>query len=105
MSCVYCGKQILNKGSLKSHELRCKLNPDKVTFPNSQKGKTAWNKGLTKETSPIVAEIARKVSRKTAGRRGRPHSDETRKKKKLQYTLQTPSHPPNRRIAGQPEQF
>lgn len=103
MSCVYCGKQILNKGSLKSHELRCKLNPDKITFPNPQKGKTAWNKGLTKETSPIVAEIARKVSQSTTGKKGTPHSEETRKKLseicKKRYRDNPELHP-NRRLAS-----
>ena len=69
MSCIYCGKQILNKGSLKSHEIRCKLNPDRVVLAPF-KGKVPWNKGLTKDTSPIIAEQARKVSQTTTGRKG-----------------------------------
>lgn len=79
MPCTYCQKGIANKGSLKSHELRCPLNPDRTApiMPN-RRGIEPWNKGLTKETSAAVAEIARKVSKATAGRKGKPHTEETK---------------------------
>lgn len=30
MECIHCGRVITNKGSLKSHELSCSNNPDRV---------------------------------------------------------------------------
>lgn len=53
-SCVFCSREINNKGSLKSHENVCSNNPNKVTHkrsPNSgrKKGSEAWNKGLSLE--------------------------------------------------------
>lgn len=77
MSCIYCGKVILNKGSLRSHELRCKLNPERKVYPQP------WNKGLTKDSSPIVAEITKKSleTRKLKGtHKGHPHSEHTKEK-------------------------
>ena len=35
--CKFCEREINNKGSLKSHENRCKENPDRVIYPHSPK--------------------------------------------------------------------
>ncbi len=54
-NCIYCGKQILNKGSLSSHQKRCQMNPNRVVFKiglrkeDNNKTGIAWNKGLTKQ--------------------------------------------------------
>ena len=57
--CKFCGKECKNKNSLVQHEIRCKLNPQRINviFSNFNQrgrkfksGRTAWNKGLTKET-------------------------------------------------------
>lgn len=58
MNCCYCEREIKNKGSLKAHEMSCKLNPDRVSHrhsPNAgrQKGSTAWNKGIT-DTDKLI---------------------------------------------------
>lgn len=62
MECVFCGKDIANKGSLVSHRNRCHSNPDRVRYrrsPNAgqQKGCTPWNKGqkstIDKWASPL----------------------------------------------------
>ena len=50
MYCQYCNREINNKGSLKSHEMCCKLNPNKIQHLHSekagkQKGAEPWNKG------------------------------------------------------------
>lgn len=50
MNCQFCNREINNPGSLKAHELSCKLNPDRVKHtrsPNAgaQKGCVSWNKG------------------------------------------------------------
>lgn len=52
--CIYCEKEINNKGSLVSHQKRCKENPNKIVFNRSpdaglKKGNIPWNKGLTAE--------------------------------------------------------
>lgn len=51
MNCVYCQRSIASRPSLASHQLRCKENPNKVTFKRSpsagaQIGSTPWNKGV-----------------------------------------------------------
>ena len=61
--CKYCGKECKNKNSLVQHEIRCKENPNKITFISNfikynediKNGiKKHWCKGLTKETSNII---------------------------------------------------
>ena len=34
MNCKYCGKECKNKNSLVQHEIRCKLNPNKIDSGN-----------------------------------------------------------------------
>lgn len=34
MNCQYCGKECKNKNSLSQHEIRCKLNPNKIESGN-----------------------------------------------------------------------
>jgi len=40
--CNYCSKEISNAGSLKSHELCCKYNPERISHP---RGNSGWKKG------------------------------------------------------------
>ena len=56
LHCCYCGKLCKNTNSLHQHEIRCRNNPDKIEVNNTigVKGRTPWNKGLTKETSEII---------------------------------------------------
>ena len=61
--CKYCKKEYKNKNSLLQHEIRCKENPNKIDTSNSfgqlnPKYRTAWNKGLTKETDDRVKNYA-----------------------------------------------
>jgi hypothetical protein len=56
--CLYCDREINNRGSLKAHELTCKENPDRIKHPHSplagrRKGREAWNKGKIVGTNPI----------------------------------------------------
>ena len=51
MKCKYCEREIANKGSLVSHEMCCKNNPDRKQHQHSplagkKKGSIAWNKGM-----------------------------------------------------------
>ena len=50
MKCIYCEREIKNKGSLTAHQMSCKDNPNRITHERSpqsgaQKGSVAWNKG------------------------------------------------------------
>lgn len=64
IECKYCGEfASIKKGSVKNHEYRCPKNPSRI-IQTGGLGKTPWNKGLTKETSSLLAEH-------TAKRKGR----------------------------------
>lgn len=56
--CKFCNKCYKNKNSLVQHEIRCKLNPNKIdtsnSFNNKHRKRIAWNKGLNKNISPII---------------------------------------------------
>jgi hypothetical protein len=56
--CIFCNRQILNKGSLIAHQKTCKENPNKIKFYHSpkaggQKGSIGWSRGMTFETETI----------------------------------------------------
>lgn len=53
LTCQYCNKLCKNGRSLSCHERLCNKNPNQaISYKNNfnNKGKTAWNKGLTRET-------------------------------------------------------
>lgn len=55
--CKFCGKSCKNLNSKAQHEIRCSENPNRKVVDTSKfttRGRTAWNKGLTKETSPQI---------------------------------------------------
>jgi len=59
MKCIYCEREIKNKGSLAAHQMSCKNNPDKITHEHSplagaQKGSVAWNKGKKQDVDVSV---------------------------------------------------
>lgn len=56
--CKYCSKECHNLNSLRQHETRCKLNPDRKAF--DQLGNYSRNnfKGKTKETNEVIAKQA-----------------------------------------------
>lgn len=58
--CKFCQNERLNYRSLINHERLCKKNPNHQENP--MKGRKAWNKGLTKETSDIVYQGSEKSS-------------------------------------------
>lgn len=66
-NCIFCNKFCKNQNSLRNHERLCKQNPNRqlTKYENdgaiegfNNKGRVAWNKGLTKETDERVAKIA-----------------------------------------------
>ena len=101
--CKFCNKECKNLNSLHNHERLCPHNPDRK-YVSHTKGKTPWNKGLTKETDKRVAENAKGVS---SALKGRPSTvvwtDEMRKAKsnwRKQLHKDFPETHPNRRLAG-----
>ena len=59
--CQFCNRECPSILSLKSHEVRCKLNPNRKEWCSWRKG-SVWNKGLTKETSKSVAKLSTTLS-------------------------------------------
>ena len=56
LKCKFCNKDCKNKNSLSQHEIRCKLNLNKIDTSKSfnNGNRPAWNKGLTKKTDKRV---------------------------------------------------
>jgi hypothetical protein len=90
--CKYCGKICKNNNSLRNHERLCKSNPNRQIFThnnleNYNGRKTAWNKGLTKETDERVlkgSETFRKSIE--SGKyipKGKAHTEEYKEKLRL----------------------
>lgn len=98
MNCIFCNREINNKGSLAAHQNCCSLNPTPTASrsrPN-RVGKPTWNAGLTKDDLRVAA-LALKISASQRGRRGRPHSEETKAKIseiRKQFMLDNPDKVP-----------
>lgn len=60
MECQHCGQEKTSIKSLRAHVVTCPKNPDRK-YRNGMLGKTAWNKGLTKDTNDIVQHAAAKL--------------------------------------------
>lgn len=57
--CQYCNRECKNLNSLKQHECRCKLNPNRIDlsyYKTRDNSKCGWSRGLTKHTDPRVAK-------------------------------------------------
>ena len=75
LNCQFCNMLCKNDRSLRSHEFKCKLNPERVISPFSKElsddirkpgpftGHQGWNKGLTADTDPRVAQNAASLKR------------------------------------------
>ena len=82
-NCKFCGKECHNLNSLKQHECRCKLNPNRKAFTNLSNANCGWSKGLTKETDVRVKNnsISSKNYYKTheGAFKGKHHTEEFKK--------------------------
>lgn len=82
--CQYCNKECKNINSHKAHERLCPLNPNR-NYVSHTLGKTAWNKGLTKETDERVKQFGQTYSNRIKNKEisapfaGKKHTDEWRK--------------------------
>lgn len=90
--CQYCGKQCKNINSLRTHEVRCKQNPNRIPIKHNNleefnRNKTSvWNKGLTKENDERIAKMAKNKSVQMKGKPGRPLTDEEKKNLSIKRT-------------------
>jgi len=83
--CQYCGKECKNQNSLVQHEIRCKENPNRKDFIKpkfNNKGRVAWNKGLTKETDERVKKNGESVRSAFASGKARKLTGEANPAKK-----------------------
>jgi hypothetical protein len=83
MNCKYCERNIANKGSLVSHELCCKSNPDRIQHirganAGAKKGSIPWCKGIKlgpslayrkKFPNDLIFSVDSKTARHTLKRR------------------------------------
>jgi hypothetical protein len=68
MKCIYCSREINNKGSLVGHQKACPENPERIKYVRSpdagaKKGSAPWNKGL-KFTEERIARVVSAVESK-----------------------------------------
>lgn len=81
--CQFCKKELKNRRSLVQHECTCKNNPNRRITPfmnedehgNNIPKRSAWNKGLSKETSDVLKHKAEIQSKTTKNRPGHKHTD------------------------------
>lgn len=59
--CKYCLKECHNLNSLRQHEIRCKMNPERKAFDQLKGYSGARFKGQTKETNSSIAKQAAKL--------------------------------------------
>lgn len=61
MECQYCGKICKNDNSKKQHEIRCKLNPNRISDVGFVKNrKPPWNKGLKNDIRCTMSDATKK---------------------------------------------
>lgn len=59
--CKYCLKECHNLNSLRQHEIRCKMNPERKAFDQLKEYSGSRFKGQTKETNSSIAKQAAKL--------------------------------------------
>lgn len=57
-NCIFCGKLCKNQNSLKQHQIRCKLNPNRIKMnhkgrPKNFKNPGTWKSSCTKRVSKV----------------------------------------------------
>ena len=78
--CEYCGKSCKSRNSYKQHLIRCPNNPNRIisALESHNKKSSPWNKGLSKDTDDRVKKYSMSISRSLSGRKGHPHSEESK---------------------------
>lgn len=91
LTCQFCGKECKNKSGLFNHEAQCNKNPNRLYFHDStpiqnfnNKGRPAWNKGLTKENDERIRKRGEKLHNRYKNGElignftGKKHSEKTK---------------------------
>lgn len=84
--CVVCEFKSSTRQSVTSHWWRnhTEKGQKHVVYGSeankAKRNAPAWNKGLTKETDKRVAQYGTTISKNTKGKKGRPHTQETKQK-------------------------
>ena len=98
ITCPHCKKQY-SKFGIKNHIAVVHLKDTARVSHNKgmKRAIPAWNKGLSKETNTIVAQMAKTTSKTLTGKKGKEHSEKTKKKisdARLKYLLANPDKVP-----------
>ena len=85
LKCKYCKKECKNKNSLTQHEIRCKLNPNRIDLSYISSGHSLGHKGgnqFTKAKEEGREIIISEETRKKLGNywRGKSHTEEEKLK-------------------------
>ena len=86
LTCKFCGKQCKNNNSLAQHQIRCAKNPNRINVYKegfNDKGRTAWNKGITGEhhhSEETIRKIKAKSAEAHIKAKQNPNYDEYRNK-------------------------
>lgn len=80
--CQFCGKECKTKNSLCNHERLCRENPNRQEPYKNTKSRTAWNKGLTKETDERILKASKTYAyNKALGKHNIPRGDDNAAKR------------------------
>ena len=81
ITCPHCKKQY-SKFGIKNHIAVVHLKDTARVSHNKgmKRAIPAWNKGLSKETNTIVAQMVKTTSKTLTGKKGKEHSEKTKKK-------------------------
>lgn len=84
--CCLCEKNFNSRQAVTSHIHRTHTKPG-ISYGGHKKGNPSWNKGLTKFTDKRVEKNGQSVSKSKKGKKGRPHSEETKRKISLKLSI------------------
>lgn len=83
--CGLCERSFNSRQATTSHIHRTHDNPG-VCYGGLTKGKTAWNKGLSKTNDIRVQKYSSTLSQKLKGKPGKPHTAESKRKISLKMS-------------------
>lgn len=99
LKCKYCGKECKNNNSLAQHEIRCKLNPNKIDLiyikPGHSKGHKGNNQFIKAKELGLPQPIVSNETRIKLGNawRGKKHSVEDKNKISIGIKKAIKEHP------------
>lgn len=98
LTCPHCGKPF-SKYGIKNHIAIIHLGDTKRVGHNKGKKykKPAWNKGLSKNDTPKIIEMSKNISKSLTGKKGRKHTEESKKKiseARLKFLTENPDKVP-----------